>query len=594
MKVGQHYLVLVSILLTGMALRFWNLDAKPIWLDEVMTALFSLGRSYNDVPLESLFSLTQLDQLFALQPQTTCAQIATTVSEQSVHPPLFFCWLHRWLVWIDGLSTSWLWKLRAFPALIGVMVIAAMYALNTTLFFPRAGLLGAAVMAVSPFAVYLSQEARHYTLPMLLVILALLGLYQLHLDLLHRQFRPLVWLGWIAVNSLGFYVHYFFLLAVVAQVGTLILYGLGQPPLQLSLKRSLGNADRPPPFKRRMHSWFTRLPVIAPPGSPLTRYQWTAIALATTGIGLTYVPWLPTLFQHSDRPETHWINFSESLIERLTALVQLPLGWIPMVIALPVERQPLEMTIFTSAIMVLFVLWLARYASGKLKRLWQLPETGLATWMLLTFISLVLLEFVVIVMVLGKDITQVPRYHFIYFPAVCALLGACLSGATRHDRQTIVTMLVVGILSSSLVVTNLTFQKPYSPELVAEHMSLVPPIPRLISVGYSNYQDVALGLSIANTLHDRTTRQTNAPSNDSLIFLSRSQTYRHVWQELSRLSPPVPFPFDLWVVGRGMKRKGYPPALTLPDRDTVAKPCFRDEAHYYRQGVPYQLYRCLP
>ena len=79
------------------------------------------------------------------------------------------------------------------------------------------------VMAVSPFAVYLSQEARHYTLPMLLVILALLGLYQVQTDLYQRQFRPGIWLGWVVVNSLGFYVHYFFLLAFVAQVATLYI-----------------------------------------------------------------------------------------------------------------------------------------------------------------------------------------------------------------------------------------------------------------------------------------------------------------------------------------------------------------------------------
>ncbi|HEY9617299.1 MAG TPA: glycosyltransferase family 39 protein [Microcoleaceae cyanobacterium] len=593
MKVGRHYLVLVSILLLGLALRFWNLDAKPIWLDEVMTALFSLGRSYDDVPLESAFSLTQLDQLFTLRPQTTCAQIAATISAQSVHPPLFFCWLHDWLTWIDALPTAWIWKLRAFPALIGVMAIAAMYALNATLFFPRAGLMAAAVMAVSPFAVYLSQEARHYTLPMLLVILALLGLYQLLLDLQQHRIRPRLWLGWIAVNSLGFYVHYFFLLAVIAQAGTLILYGLGQ--LQVQPKFLLGHKDRLPIAKRPItRSWFIGLPQFTPQVSPLTQYQWTAIALATVGIGLTYLPWLPTLLQHIDRPETHWINFSESLTERLVSLAQLPLSWIPMTITLPVERQPLGIAIVTSAIMVLFALWFAGYVFTQLKRLCQLPETCLATWMLLGFTSLVLLEFVTLTMVFGKDLTQVPRYHFIYFPAVCALVGACLSGATRSDRAMVVTILLVGVLSSSLVVTNLTFQKPYSPDLVAENMSLDPAQPRLISVGYRNYQDIALGLSFANALHDRTTRQFHSQPEDRMVFLSRSQTYRQVWQQLSRLSQPLPFPLDLWVVGRGMKRKGYPPTLTLVDQNTTAKPCQRDEAHYYRQGIPYQLYRCLP
>jgi hypothetical protein len=53
-------------------------------------------------------------------------------------------------------------------------------------------------MAVSPFGVYLSQEARHYTLPILLITLALLGLIQIQQALYSQQQlpRPIVWLFW--------------------------------------------------------------------------------------------------------------------------------------------------------------------------------------------------------------------------------------------------------------------------------------------------------------------------------------------------------------------------------------------------------------
>ncbi|UBF28903.1 glycosyltransferase family 39 protein [Kovacikia minuta CCNUW1] len=196
MKVAtKHSLVLVAILLVGAGLRFWNLDLKPLWLDEVLSALFSLGRSFDAVPVEGAFPLSRLSQVFTLKPETTCAQIAATVATQSVHPPLFFCWMHDWLLWIDGLSQSWVWKLRSLPALIGVVAIAAIYQLNRVVFSSQAGLTAAALMAVSPFAVYLSQEARHYTLPMLLVILALTGLYHLQTDLYQQRFRPAIWFG---------------------------------------------------------------------------------------------------------------------------------------------------------------------------------------------------------------------------------------------------------------------------------------------------------------------------------------------------------------------------------------------------------------
>ncbi|MBF2027838.1 MAG: glycosyltransferase family 39 protein, partial [Oscillatoriales cyanobacterium C42_A2020_001] len=228
MTIAKRIPLLALILLLGAILRFWNLDFKPLWMDEVITALFSLGRTYYDVPLQQALPLAAFEQVFNLNPDASCTQIAVTVSTQSVHPPLFFCWMHQWLGWVNSLPLSWVWKLRALPALFGVVAIAAIDQLNRIAFSHKAGLLGAVVMAISPFGVYLSQEARHYTLPMLLVILALSGLYQILIDLHRRQFRPLIWLGWIAVNSLGFYVHYFFLLAFAGQVVTLLWLGRGK------------------------------------------------------------------------------------------------------------------------------------------------------------------------------------------------------------------------------------------------------------------------------------------------------------------------------------------------------------------------------
>jgi uncharacterized membrane protein len=86
--------------------------------------------------------------------------------------------------------------MRSLPALFGVSAIAAVYYLNRVAFSPAAGLMAAAMIAVSPFCVYLSQEARHYTLPMLLITLALLGLIQIQQDFSKQRLCFSVWLGW--------------------------------------------------------------------------------------------------------------------------------------------------------------------------------------------------------------------------------------------------------------------------------------------------------------------------------------------------------------------------------------------------------------
>ena len=596
----RHYLTLAAIVLLGALLRFWHLDLKPLWLDEVITALFSFGRNYYEVPLNEAFSLSALERVFTLQAETSCAQIAQTIASQSVHPPLFFCWMHDWLRWLNGVPLSWVWKLRALSALIGVVAIAALYQLNRVAFSPAAGLTGAMVMAVSPFAVYLSQEARHYTLPMLLVILALLGLYQVQTDLYQRQLRPGIWLGWMIVNSLGFYVHYFFLLAFVAQIATLLVNVLT----------------------------FKALPTVHP--SPYRLHPTRAliaVTLAATGVCLTYLPWLPTFLSHINRPETNWMKpFEPDWMDAIAPLYQFPMGWILMAIALPVENQPDWLAVVMVLLMVIFTIWLLWQISSRLGQLWSNPETHLATRMLVMFVACVVLEFLAIVYLLGKDITSVPRYNFLYFPAICALLGACLAqpnmtkredeGTQRQPLHSVLhpffaqhliwIVLFVGVLSSTLVVSNLVFLKPYQPDRIASHMRLESDASFLVSMAYGDLQDVALGLSIALALQNgddraqashqfafipRVRPANTAPANAS-DRPSAAPTYEHVWENLAVLKQPLSTPLSLWVVAPGLKKDNYPAMLSLQSPAGAAIDCTVDRDRFYRRGIPYQQYRC--
>ncbi len=566
---SPHYLGLAGIVLLGAALRFWQLDLKPLWPDEVITALFSLGRSYNDVPLDLVFPLDRLEQIFTLQPTTTCPQIAQTVAAQSVHPPLFFCLMRGWLGWTSPLAQPLSWTLRALPALFGVAAIAAIYGLNRVAFSPPAGLMAAGLMAVSPFAVYLSQEARHYTLPLLLIVLALLGLVQLLRDLSLKQ-RPLwVWLGWISINSIGFYVHYFFVLAFVAQVVTLL-------------------------------GWMVRH------HRDISRRDWGTAGLAVAGVMLTYLPWLPTLLGHFSRPETDWLKLSDGgWRDRLAPLFQTLAGWIIMAIALPVEGRPLWIAIPTTLLMLLFSGWLVWQVWGGMKRLWHSPATHLATWTLTSFTLGVLLQFFVIVYILGKDITVAPRYNFTYYPGICALLGASLvnlpqartkagSGAAWIQA----TVLLVGVLSCSFVIFNLAFQKPFAPQQVARDILIEPTLPLVIVVGYDTFQDIALGLSYAREV-DKLNPSRGQGAKSYLAFfpqtpsLARQISAYQEWQVLSQQS------LNLWVINPRQSRADFPLQFQLPYQSSLGNrsqtSCRLDPSQYHQVfGIPYQLYRCRP
>lgn len=547
-----HYLVLVGAITLGIILRFWHLDLKPLWLDEVITALFSLGRNYNDVPLEAVFSVKRLEQIFSFNPAVSCSQIAHNLATQSTHPPLFFCLMHKWLgIHVVGVLAHGLVWMRSLSALFGVSVIAAVYYLNRVAFAPAAGLMGAAMMAVSPFGVYLSQEARHYTLPMLLITLALLGLIQIQQDLFQQQqLRFSVWTSWAIVNSIGLYVHYFFILAFIAQIVTLfgLLYWRGTGIL----------------------------PAI------LIRKSWLIANLAVIAIVASFIPWYPMLLGHFNRSETKWLPQPQ----HITPVYQTLASWVLMIVALPVENQPLWFAVPSGLLMVFFAAWVTWHTVKGLKQLWHTPENNLSVLTLGSFTLCVLLEFFAITYLLGKDLTFIPRYHFVYYPSLLALIAASLvkerlvKSGPKAAKQNFYLLFFTSCLSCVLVVSNFVFQKPYNPQLVAQNMNQEPAIPLMVVVGYQDYQDIALGLSFALALE-------KIRSDAEFAFFKRSLGYEYVWQKLSQLQPPAKSQLNLWVVAPELKRRDYPSQLK-----STQNTCTLDSTQHYRIGIPYQLYQC--
>ena len=318
--------------------------------------------------------------------------------------------------------------------------------------------------------------------------------------------------------------------------------------------------------------------------------------------------------------------FEPDWMDTIAPLYQFPMGWILMTIALPVENQPDWVAVTMVLIMVVFTIWLLWQLSSRFGQLWSNPETHLSTRMLAMFSLCVVLEFLAIVYVLGKDITSVPRYNFLYFPAVCALLGACLaqpissqtgnSDAPRRRSRFVLSpsptaliwlVLCVGVLSSTLVVSNQVFLKPYQPDQIASQMRLEANPSFLVSMAYGDLQDVALGLSVALALRHGSDRAQDARQFFALIPQvavdqvatakagDRHQptpTYEQVWQNLAALKQPLSAPLSLWVIAPGVKKDAYPHTLALHQHKGTAIDCTVDRDRSYRRGVPYQLYRC--
>nr|MDJ0776130.1 glycosyltransferase family 39 protein [Mastigocoleus sp. MO_167.B18] len=598
---------------------FWHLDLKPLWMDEVITAIFSLGKNYQDLPLDLALPLENWRNFLSLEIGRSCSQIAENLSNQSTHPPLFFCGMYQWLSWVSPTEQDLVRQLRYLPAIFGVLTVIPIYAVNRIAFSAQAGLMAAALMAVSPFGVYLSQEARHYTLPMLLISLSLLGLIKIQRDLIERnQIKFSVWLGWTIVNSIGFYVHYFCILAFIAQITTFIVLMYGK--LIYSKK----------PQEQQVNILPQRKILLA-------------LVLSIGATCLSFLPWLPIITKHFTSADTSWLHAPV----HIAPIYQTLAGWLVMLIVLPVEKQPLPIAIACGVLMLLFGVWVSLQVFRGLKQLLSAPNTYFSTVTLLSYSIFIILEFFAIAYILGKDITAIPRYNFIYFPSFCALISASLCATRNLNKNqnsiknkkfnklkfnkfqfnrlrsfvskinfvalTRYLVLLIGVISSIFVVNNFAFKKPFLPSEFAQSIDQEISIPSMVVMGYRDNQDVALGLSFALALdaekEQKKSKITYVSSDSSLTtgglvkenlptkkystadkfaFFSQKQGFQAVWQKLAELPPPKESQVNLWVIAPGLRRRDYPQQTNLSSQI----PCTIDPKQHYRIGVPYQLYRC--
>ena len=187
-------LALLTIMLLGAALRFYGLGFQSLWADELASWDFSerdtVGR----------------------------------VIRGETQPPLYFLILHFWQ-WIFGDSE---WALRLPSALAGWLCIPAIYLLGKRLYSGREGLMAALFVAVLWAPIYYSQEARPYSMLILLSILTSYFWWDVMISLrYHRELPKREAALYVVCTVLCAYLHYFGLLLVVLQGAALAALARG-------------------------------------------------------------------------------------------------------------------------------------------------------------------------------------------------------------------------------------------------------------------------------------------------------------------------------------------------------------------------------
>jgi len=567
-------LLLIFWIILGAGLRFHHLTAKPIWTDEFATLVFSLGNHFDTIPLGQIIDPTTL--LSPLKPSSSSLnEVIQGILDKDNHPPLYFALAHLWLSLFPTADYVNLWAARALPALFGVLAIPLIYSLAFWIIPQRLfAHLAALLMAVSPYGVFISQEARHYTLAVIWVLLSV-GCFLKSGQYLAKNQRipPKIIFAWIIINSLGLSTHFFCGLAFLAEFVKLSLWFIYQ---LITPKLSLDN------FYQYYRSWSSLL--------------WVMLGTLTSAL-----LWLWIIQQRDyGNGMTQWIKQDNShFLGLISPPFQLLAAWLTMICLFPVESPNLFIVIVSALAMLIGVIvWFAAIAWTTLKQAVRSESWGLETRLLLGGFSSLAFLYLGITYLIGMDITRGARYSFTFLPFMVFLLAIILtlSWQTRHYPMPLsniikdwinfsyengkfitIGVIVMGILSSLTITNNLGYQKYYRPDQFLSILQNQSPTPHLIATTHQSLVQTGEMMSLAWE------SQKIPKLQSQLSFLLIPQTQENSPQSTEKLTQIVQQlskPVSVWAVN-------FKAPVHLPD-------CTLEEISVPINGYAYQHYRCLP
>lgn len=446
-------------LLLGTLLRLTNLGKKPAWTDEFATVLYSRADDYRAIPLNTIMPLETLLAPLKGYPQQGLGAVAELLIQKNNHPPLYFMGINLWqrLFPLDPSGYISIDAVRLLSVIFGVLAIATIYGVvKLNLQSEKIAQLSAALMAFSPFGVYLSQEARHYTLNICLVTLLLGFSLTLVRHIVQRKaFTYHLIFSILLCCCAGLLVHYFFSLSLMAVAIALL--------------------------------WF----IVETKHYPTTK-QWLQLSLIPLGLGVLGVIWITQVLPESyGSTMTEWIrlDWTDSL-EVISPFFQLLATFTTMIMLLPIEVQFVPLIITFGAIIIVIGIRLIGLWQQGIQRQVLNPNYYPQIFFLNRFILSMWGLFAVLVFGFGIDITRGARYNFVYFPAVLILLATglapfwqqdhvsflkleklTLTGLTaRAGTKAIAFIVIISFLSGVTVVNNWGYRKYYHPEKIINHL----------------------------------------------------------------------------------------------------------------------------
>ena len=188
---------LIALLALGAALRVYRLSAQSFWYDE----------SYQ----------------VQVSGQPLLRTLRALLTDSPDYGPFSHVLFNLWL----RISEGDFWA-RLLPALCGLLAVYVVYVFCLRICGPRTGLAAAFLLAISPIHIWYSQEARAYSLVVLLNTLSMLYFIN-SIDPGRRKHRAL----YVLVSVCALYTHPYAIFTIAAQLLYALVALRRQPSLRL-------------------------------------------------------------------------------------------------------------------------------------------------------------------------------------------------------------------------------------------------------------------------------------------------------------------------------------------------------------------------
>jgi len=225
-------LLLIALLLVAWAWRLYGLVVQSLWRDEVDSLRFAT----RELP-----------------------QVLAAFTRPGENGPLYYLLLHPWLVWMGHGE----YALRWTSVLFGLLALPLIFIWGRRFFNPTVGLIAALLLAVNPYHLWYSQEARMYAV---LIVVTMIALWSFA-DAIERG-KWWRWFIWLALTTICIYIHVLSILLVPLQIVWLLLV---------------------PRWRRRWLSYLLALAFLILPYLPVVWWQWALLTDSGFNTGHPFV-----------------------------------------------------------------------------------------------------------------------------------------------------------------------------------------------------------------------------------------------------------------------------------------------------------------